>query len=162
MRLIFLLTAFLGIGAAPAGAAPTKVTFSPEGVTLVDGKPFFPVGIFVYSLDPSVYQAIHDLSFNTVTSLTEHFKPEHLDAVAAQGLKAICPSGGEWLKVKDHPALLASKGCREQKETRVIPGHRGHLGRPGRQLRCPHRSAQHAPRVQPKFHRQEYSRTWGP
>src|SRR5690349_5333917 len=48
--------------AAPA----SRVTFNDEGVAFVDGKPFFPIGVFTYNIDPTVLAELHEVQCNTV------------------------------------------------------------------------------------------------
>lgn len=108
MRLLYPYLVLLLAGVMPLWAAGSVVKFDAAGIAQVDGKPFFPVGLFAYSLDNTVMAEIHEHKFNTVTSLTEHFKPDQLDFMRQHGLMAICPTTDEWVKAaKDHPALLA-------------------------------------------------------
>ncbi|HEY3414370.1 MAG TPA: hypothetical protein VGM51_15135 [Armatimonadota bacterium] len=104
MRYAALLAMVLLLGAETRGA----VRFDPSGNTLVNGRPFFPIGLYTYSLDPTVFADMKRLGFNTAILLTEHHSPAQLDEVAAHGLMAICPTTDRWFPaVKGHPALLA-------------------------------------------------------
>jgi hypothetical protein len=102
------LTAFLTLltwSAAAVAATGSHVTFNDEGIALVDGKPFFPIGVFTYNLDPTVLAELREVHCNTVL---HGFNPDQLDLLHAQGLMTVCETSGPWLKAaKDHPALLA-------------------------------------------------------
>jgi hypothetical protein len=105
-RQLFLFT-LLAV-AWPAMAGSAKVAFDQAGMTLVNGKPFFPIGIFTYSLDSAVMAEVKTQSFNTVCLLTEHHRPDQLDWVAREGLMALCPPEEKWVPAgTNHPALLA-------------------------------------------------------
>jgi hypothetical protein len=99
----------LGLPGFTALAASTpNVHFDPAGNTLVNGKPFFPIGIFTYALDRLIMPEVKKQNFNTVTLLTENHDPTQLDWVQKEGLMAICPPEPAWLRVgTNHPALLA-------------------------------------------------------
>jgi hypothetical protein len=87
---------------------PSKVTFDPAGTTLVNGRPFFPIGIFNYSPDTAALADITNHSFNTIVATTEHHKPEHLDRMFGYGLRIICPPTDQWLEpAKKHPGMFA-------------------------------------------------------
>lgn len=107
-----------------------KVTVDRDKRLVVDGKPFFPIGVYVSSLSDSTLTALKGSPFNCVLS---YGKPtvEQLDACNAAGLKVIvnlkdaylgmryCPkaitndaSETEWVvnhvnTLKKHPAVLA-------------------------------------------------------
>ncbi|MBN1491954.1 MAG: hypothetical protein JXA69_18725 [Phycisphaerae bacterium] len=84
--------------------SPT-VTFDAAGIVRIDGKPFFPVGLFTYHLDTQVLAELHELQFNTIINGFEH---NQLDLIHAHGLKAICFTQDEWFEAAhEHPALLA-------------------------------------------------------
>jgi hypothetical protein len=69
----------------------SKVTFDPAGNTLINGKPFFPIGIFSYSPDAAALEDMRKHGFNTIVATTEHHKPEHLDLMFGYGLRIVCP-----------------------------------------------------------------------
>ena len=102
-QLAFLLiVAATSLTAAPAGS---RVTFNAEGIALVDGKPFFPIGVFTYSLDPIVLAELREVHCNTVL---HGFNPDQLNLLHDHGLMAVCETSEPWIKAaKDHPALLA-------------------------------------------------------
>lgn len=97
-------------GSKPASSKPagSKVAFDSAGIALVDGKPFFPVGLFTYALDGTVMAELHEQQFNTVITLHAEHRPDQLDFIHQHGLMALCPTREDWLRAaKDHPALLA-------------------------------------------------------
>ena len=83
-----------------------------DGVTLVDGRPFFPIGIYGVSSQEfngfSLDRAVGDLKaggFNLVHSYTSGRKDEFLDAVAKHGLLSWtyafgAPRGDAWMVEK--------------------------------------------------------------
>jgi hypothetical protein len=86
-------------------AAGSRVTFNEEGVALVNGKPFFPLGVFTYELNSEVLAELHEVQCNTVLN---GFGTDQLDLIQEHGLMAVCASGLEWLQAaQHHPALLA-------------------------------------------------------
>ncbi len=100
--LFFTLALANFICAAPAG---TRVSFDNEGIVLVDGKPFFPIGIFTYELTPAVLAELHELQFNTVLN---GFATNQLDLLHEHGLMAVCHASPEWINAAmNHPALFA-------------------------------------------------------
>jgi hypothetical protein len=106
---LLALTAVLVFAASlsqVATAAPgSRVTFNDEGIALVDGKPFFPIGVFTYSLDPTVLAELREVHCNTVL---HGFSPDQLNLLHDHGLMAVCETSEPWIKAaKDHPALLA-------------------------------------------------------
>ena len=91
-------------GGATLGASPSKVTFNEAGIAVVDGKPFFPVGLYTYDLNSQVMAEIHEQQMNTIIG---SFGLKQLDYIREHGLMAVCPTGEEWLKAaRTHPALL--------------------------------------------------------
>jgi hypothetical protein len=93
-------------GAAPA-APPSKVTFRPsDGIALVNGKPFFPLGVYLYDVTPNVLADVHEHRFNTV--IGNGFKASEFDLLHDHGLMAVPFSTDENVSaVRTHPALLA-------------------------------------------------------
>jgi hypothetical protein len=100
--LVFAGGSSLDSVAAPAGS---RVTFNDEGIALVDGKPFFPIGVFTYNIDPTVLAELHEVQANTVLN---GFNPDQLDLLHQHGLMAVCHTSDDWIKAAiNHPALLA-------------------------------------------------------
>src|SRR6266576_788828 len=89
-----------------AGPPPaSRVSFNEEGIALVDGKPFFPIGVFTYNLDPRVLAELREVHCNTVL---HGFNPDQLNLLHDHGLMAVCETSEPWIKAaKDHPALFA-------------------------------------------------------
>jgi hypothetical protein len=86
-------------------AAGSRVTFNEEGVALVNGKPFFPLGVFTYELNSEVLAELHEVQCNTILN---GFAPDQLDLIQEHGLMAVCSPGLEWLHAaQHHPTLLA-------------------------------------------------------
>ena len=96
--LLFLAPVALGQG--------SKVAFDARGNTLVNGKPFFPIGIYVYDLSDAVVKDITSKGFNVV--IGNGFRADQFDVIHQNKMMAVPFSTPEFVeKVKDHPALLA-------------------------------------------------------
>lgn len=80
------------------------VKFDKQGNCLVGGKPFFPIGIFIYAWDSLVRPEVLAKGFNTVIYAVT---PQQLDGLQADGLMTIPYGTDEWLAHKDHPSILA-------------------------------------------------------
>lgn len=101
--LILVLAVFASFGAT-GHAAGTRVTFDESGIARIDGKPFFPIGVYTYEINGSVMADLMEKRFNTVVGI---FEPGQLDLIASRGMKAVCPTGPKWLEAATtHPALL--------------------------------------------------------
>jgi len=95
----------LAIAAPAAWSEGSKVEFDKNGIAQVDGKPFFPVGLFTYELNSHVMADMHELQFNTIVGIYNH---DQLDYINEHGLMAICHSHDEWFDAAvNHPSLLA-------------------------------------------------------
>ena len=91
---------------SPAFAQPSKVNFDERGNTIVNGKPFFPIGIYVYDLSDDVMKDIKSKGFNVV--IGNGFRADQFDFIHANKMMAVPFSTPEFVeKGKDHPALLA-------------------------------------------------------
>jgi hypothetical protein len=104
------LPAALGIVVALLGivrhTAATEVTFAADGTCRVDGKPFFPIGVWVYGLSSDVIADLEEHRFNTVVG--NGLKATDLPVLEKHGLKCIAPVSDEWLAAaKASPSLLA-------------------------------------------------------
>ena len=65
----FFLAVCLMIAAVescPAATAGSRVTFNEEGIAHVNGKPFFPLGVFTYELNSEVLAELHEVQCNTI------------------------------------------------------------------------------------------------
>jgi hypothetical protein len=89
-----------------APAAATKVTFDADGLCRIDGRRFFPVGVWVYNIDSAVLADLHEHRFNTVVG--NGIKPADVPAVEQNGLLMVPMDSDEFLKgAKDSSSLLA-------------------------------------------------------
>jgi len=87
-----------------AMAAGSRVAFNDEGIAIVDGKPFFPIGVFTYQITPIVLAELHEVRCNTVL---HGINPDQLDLLHQHGLMAVCDTSEDWIKAaQHHPALL--------------------------------------------------------
>src|SRR5947209_1199375 len=80
-------TTKLAASPAPPKGPPTKVTFRADGIALINGKPFFPIGIWVYEMNTNVMGDLHELRFNTV--IGGGFEPDKLDYIYDNGMMAV-------------------------------------------------------------------------
>ena len=83
-----------------------KVDFGPDGTCRVGGKPFFPIGIWIYGLDADVMADLREHRFNTVVG--NSVQPAHVPMLERDGMMCIPEPSDAWLKVgKASPSLLA-------------------------------------------------------
>ena len=84
----FLLAILLGMTLFPMRTvAGTHVDFRSDGIALVNNKPFFPLGIWVYSIDSNVMADLHEHRFNTV--IGNGFTPKQMQFIADNGMMAV-------------------------------------------------------------------------
>jgi hypothetical protein len=95
---ILLLLAFFGTASA-------QTTFNANGIAIVNSKPFFPIGIWVYNLNPDTLAEIKAHHFNTL--IGNGFNVEQLDVLQKNNLMGVPMASAEAMKFKSHPALLA-------------------------------------------------------
>jgi hypothetical protein len=89
-------------------AQGTRVTFDTNGIVQVNGKPFFPVGIWLYDMTGSVLADIHEQQFNTVILHSSDIHRDQLKTLEDHGLMAICQVSDEWFPAaKSSPVLLS-------------------------------------------------------
>src|SRR5436853_5587242 len=81
--------------AAPPSTGPSKVSFDPDGVAVVNGKRFFPIGVYLYSLDSKVMADLRAHRFNTV--IGNGFNPDQFDLLHQHGMMAVPFSTPEFL-----------------------------------------------------------------
>lgn len=95
------------------GEHPGDVIVDEDGTLLVDGKPFFPLGI--YHLYPDAFHQVAALGFNTVQTFQWMTRRhESLDTAQELGLKVIFEKNDKTLgphrfwpaHIRNHPALL--------------------------------------------------------
>ena len=97
---------FGGVREAPPPPPPAKVAFDPDGIITVNQKRFFPIGVYLYELTPTVMAEIHEHRFNTV--IGSGFNADQFDFLHQHDIMAVPFSTPEMIaKVKDHPAPLA-------------------------------------------------------
>jgi hypothetical protein len=85
--------------------AATKVTFRKDGACLVDSKPFFPIGCWIYNLDPAVMADLHEHHFNTIVG--NGLLPKDLPLVEKHGMMCIPMASDEFiLAARQSPSLL--------------------------------------------------------
>jgi hypothetical protein len=90
---------------APLCASAHTVDFGPDGTCRVNGKPFFPIGVWVYGLNPDVMADLHEHRFNTVVGNSVSAKD--LPLIEKHGMMCVPMASDEWLKSKDNPSLQA-------------------------------------------------------
>jgi hypothetical protein len=109
--------ALLGLCASPAAAA-AGVTFE-RGYAAVDGRPFFPIGVYTYRLDRATLDELKGMGFNTVVA---GFEPDQLPLIHEARMKAICVDGPEWrAAAPNHPALLGWYLMDEPEGGKTVP-----------------------------------------
>ena len=94
------------------GEAPKtpKVTLRDDGMTLIDGKPFFPIGIYGVCKRPfngnsydAALKSLREAGFNMAHTYGDAYDPEFLEAVHKYGLKL-------WVEARFPDAKLIEKG----------------------------------------------------
>jgi hypothetical protein len=119
MRKIGLAILFLLVAALHAHAG-MKVTFRGDGTCLIDGKPFFPIGIWVYGLSNDVFADLHDHHFNTIVGVG--FAPTDIPAIEKHGMMCIPSANNAFLAAaKDSPSLLGWYLMDEPEEHQAKP-----------------------------------------
>lgn len=111
---LWILCAVIALALASAapsaarGPGPTTVKFNSDGVALVNGRPFFPIGIYCYNLTSDIMADLHERRFNTIVNIVTGFEMSQLDFIYQNGLMTVVPYTPEWVAAaKDHPSLLA-------------------------------------------------------
>lgn len=106
MRFKLLIIFLILVSAGSLSRAGTKVTFRSDGIAMVNGRPFFPIGIWVYNLDGNVMADLHEHHFNTV--IGNGFSPDQMKLIADNGMMAVPPCDKNFFPAaKSDPALLA-------------------------------------------------------
>jgi hypothetical protein len=102
----FILLLIFAASLAAQDTKGTIVSIRDDGIFLVNGKPFFPIGIWLYELNTNVMADIHEHRFNTV--IGNGFGPATLDELHKHGLMAVPMLTDDFFKAGvNHPALLA-------------------------------------------------------
>jgi hypothetical protein len=102
-----LILAFIALTCfAPAALrGETRVSFDKSGVAQVNGKPFFPIGIWTYEITPAVLNDLKGKHFNTV--IGNGFKPADVDSIYKAGMMSVPFATKEFLPLKSHDGLLS-------------------------------------------------------
>jgi hypothetical protein len=105
-KIVFALLSLLTACSFVRAASGTKVTFDEQGCCRVDGKRFFPIGVWMYDISPTVLADLHEHHFNTIVG--NGVKPTDLATIEQHGLMLIPPGSDDFIKAaKSSPALLA-------------------------------------------------------
>src|SRR4051812_3801939 len=97
-----------------------KVDFGPDGACRIDGKPFFPIGVWVYGLNSDVMADLHEHRFNTV--LGNSLNPSNLPELEKRGMMIVPMGTDEWIAAaKASPSLLGWYLDDEPEEHNVKP-----------------------------------------
>ncbi len=78
--------------------------FTPDGVALVEGEPFYPLGVFLYDWSSYTQQEVVQQGFNTVLYAVTAADAPSLHNL---GLMAVPYATNDWLAIKNDPAILA-------------------------------------------------------
>src|SRR5438477_4195539 len=106
MQKLTCLLCFLMLSSSAFAEGPTKVEFRKDGISLVNGKPFFPIAIWMYELNGPFMADLHEQRFNTV--IGNGFHADQLNFIHDHGLMCVPFSSDEMINAgKDHPSLLA-------------------------------------------------------
>jgi hypothetical protein len=112
---LFLLLLFFTASAF----AGNKVTFNNEGICLVNGKPFFPIGVFVYNVSTDVMADLHEHHVNTILGVG--YTAKDMPLIEAHGMFVVPRPTDDFLALKDSPSLLAWYLSDEPEEHNVAP-----------------------------------------
>src|SRR5689334_14798326 len=99
MRWLLVPVVLLCVGA-------TRTTFGPEGTVLVNGRPFFPIGCWVYGVNPEGLADLHEHRFGT--GVGDGVDPGDLAVLEKHHLRVIPMATDAWVAAgKKSDALLA-------------------------------------------------------
>lgn len=108
MIVVLVLCGLLACAGAQGTLAGSTVRFDSTGTALLNGEPFFPIGVFTYSVDSAVMAELKRQRFNTIIAVTPDHRPEQLDFFRGEGMMVVAPARTNWLaQAPHHPALLA-------------------------------------------------------
>src|SRR5690349_3574267 len=79
--------------------AGNKVSFNDEGVCLVNGKAFFPIGVFVYNLSTDVMADLHEHHINTILGVG--YTAKDMPLIEAHGMFVVPRPTDDFLALKD-------------------------------------------------------------
>ena len=98
----------------------TRVTFRADGTCLVNGEPFFPIGCWVYGLNPDVMADLREHRVNTIVGVG--FEPSDLPLIERGGMMCVPRGSDAWLNAaKGSDSLLAWYLLDEPEEHGVKP-----------------------------------------
>jgi hypothetical protein len=101
-----LLAVALALVSTAATVFANKVEFAKDGTCRVDGKPFFPIGIWVYGLNAEVMADLHEHRFNTIVG--NSINPSDLPLIEKHGMMCVPMGNDAWVAAgAKSPALLA-------------------------------------------------------
>src|SRR4051812_25583119 len=122
IRPLRFIGAFLAVACAfcNAPAFAHKVDFGPDGACRVAGKPFFPIGVWVYGLDADVMADLHEHRFNTVVG--NAINPAHLPLLERHGMMCVPMGTDEWVAAAaKSPSVLGWYLVDEPEGANVVP-----------------------------------------
>jgi hypothetical protein len=99
----FVVLTALVFPTSSLGAA-SVVGFGSDGTCQVNGKPFFPIGIWVYSLDPAIMADLHEHRFNTIVG--QGFKAADLPLIEKHGMMCVPMATDEFVEAARNSASL--------------------------------------------------------
>lgn len=100
-----VIAAVLAVALSCSAATARPCTqFDSQGTLLVNGQPFFPIGLYLYHWDDNVRKEVLSQGFNTVIY---GVTPKNLPELRANNLYTIPYGTPEWLAVRHDPAILA-------------------------------------------------------
>src|SRR3954467_6189155 len=103
-----------------ATSAPHEVGFGPDGNCRVNGKPFFPIGVWVYGMDADVMADLHEHRINTIVG--NALKPADLPLLEKHGMMCVPMGTDDWVKAAvSSPSLLGWYLVDEPEGAGVVP-----------------------------------------
>lgn len=115
----------------PADAPPARVYVDASGRTIVDGEPFFPLGLYDGLASPQDLQRIADAGFNCVMPYgllhgSEERARAYLDAAQAAGLKVIASVKDFYDNTHYRPESALGETDAASMTRRAVEAFRGH------------------------------------
>lgn len=98
-------------------SANAAVKFDDKGITRIDGKSFFPIGIFLYDFNNDVLAEVHQQGFNTIIWGASE---KDLPTIKQHGLMWI-PREMQCLDTKDKSSILAWYAIDEPEDRNTTP-----------------------------------------
>jgi hypothetical protein len=114
------MTIALAMIVGSLAARPNEVKFAPDGTCRVDGKPFFPIGVWIYGVNNDVIADVEEHGFNTLVG--NSLNPSDLPTLEKHGLMCVPMATDPWIAAaKNSPSLLAWYLTDEPEEHGVTP-----------------------------------------